>query len=64
MSKCKACGAEIVWITMESGKTMPCDANKVTIVTESGKTVKGYIPHWATCPAAKRFKQSGKVKNT
>lgn len=26
MSVCRSCGAPIVWITMESGKSMPCDA--------------------------------------
>lgn len=26
MSKCKSCGAEIIWIKTKSGKTMPCDA--------------------------------------
>ena len=57
MSKCKGCGAEIVWIKTTAGKAMPCDLNKMTIVTESGETVTGYIPHWATCPAAKSFKK-------
>ncbi len=58
MSKCKGCGAEIVWIKTKSGKAMPCDTNKVIIVTDEGETVAGYTPHWATCPAAKRFKQA------
>ena len=26
---CKACGAEIVWVTMQSGKKMPCDAELI-----------------------------------
>lgn len=25
MSKCKGCGAEIVWIQTENGKSMPCN---------------------------------------
>lgn len=29
MSKCKACGAEIVWIKTPGGKNMPCDAQKI-----------------------------------
>lgn len=56
MSKCKSCGAEIIWITMASGKAMPCDAQKIsysenliptakdanvmTLVTEKGKIVR------------------------
>lgn len=58
MSKCKGCGAEIVWIKTPAGKAMPCDPNKVIIVTDEGETVAGYTPHWASCPAAKRFKQA------
>ena len=26
MSVCKACGAPIIWIKLQSGKSMPCDA--------------------------------------
>jgi len=29
MSKCKACGAEIIWIKTPNGKPMPCDAQKI-----------------------------------
>lgn len=29
MSKCKACGAEIIWIKTPGGKNMPCDAQKI-----------------------------------
>lgn len=25
MPKCKSCGAEIIWIKMKSGKSMPCN---------------------------------------
>ena len=51
MSKCKSCGAEILWIKMKSGKAMPVDPEpyrfcKVgedpdTFVTKEGETVKG-----------------------
>lgn len=52
MSKCKSCGAELIWIPMASGKPMPCDAQKVsynpdfhhgelTLVTPDGKIAKG-----------------------
>lgn len=33
MAKCKSCGAEIIWITMKSGKKMPCDAKPITYRT-------------------------------
>lgn len=83
MTKCKGCGAEIVWIKTAAGKSMPCDANAVaywadplgkhTVITPNGEIVRcdlecdpnkttsmGYVPHWATCPAAKNFKRKGK----
>lgn len=38
MSRCRSCGAEIIWIKMASGKLMPVDPNPVT--------------YWATAGAA------------
>ena len=57
MSKCKGCGAEIVWIKTKAGKNMPCDEKKITIVTDSGETITGHTPHWASCPKFKDFKE-------
>lgn len=80
MAQCKACGAPIVWIAMQSGKSMPCDAAQIaysadktgkdTVITPNGETLRatinpppeeatgiGYIPHWATCPHANKFKR-------
>ena len=47
MAVCKACGAEIIWIEMESGKHMPCDVGlveywdglpgKSVLITDKGK---------------------------
>lgn len=52
--RCRSCGAEIVWIRMQSGKRMPCDpeqvlyredqAKKGTIVTPNGETVRCEYP--------------------
>ena len=51
MSKCRSCGAEIIWIKMRSGKAMPCDATPVNytpdpdgellVVDKNGNTVRG-----------------------
>lgn len=39
-SKCKSCGADIVWITTESGRKMPLDAAEVPVVpNQRGETV-------------------------
>ncbi len=53
VKKCKACGADIVWVKTKSGRAMPCDAKKVdyqknykgskVIVTDEGDVVRGEI---------------------
>ena len=56
MSKCKSCGKDIVWIKMESGKSMPCDPfaisfdlahpgdkNALVLVEKNGKVARGYF---------------------
>ena len=52
MATCKACGAEIVWVKLKSGKMHPCDAEEVfykhdggpdRIVTRDGLVVSGTI---------------------
>lgn len=50
MSKCKTCGAEIIWLPTLGGKSMPCDAKPIpykedpagslTLVTSDGRVVK------------------------
>ena len=54
MSKCKSCGAEIIWIKMKSGKAAPCNPQKIayrntlpatgggmTLVTPDGRIARG-----------------------
>lgn len=52
ISKCRSCGADIIWIKMASGKMMPCDAvpiryrlnfasGELTLVTPDGKIARG-----------------------
>ena len=79
MSKCKSCGAEIIWIKSARGKMMPCNPQKIRyrnaypmgntklLVTPEGEIVTGtidpssdtygYESHFATCPAASRFRK-------
>lgn len=51
MAKCKACGADIMWIGTANGKNMPVNAQKIpykmnwkdgkyTLITPEGKLVK------------------------
>ena len=78
MAKCKACGADIVFIPTKAGKTMPCDSQKIpyrvnltsgkyNLVLPDGRVTRadldlesnqfGYVSHFATCPAADRFRR-------
>lgn len=82
ISVCKGCGAPIVWIKTESGKSMPCDAEQIVywqkaggrekVVTPNGEVISceltgnpdratgaGYRSHFATCPAADKFRRGG-----
>ena len=54
MSRCKSCGAEIIWIKMKSGKAMPADAKPISykldlhngnlsLITPDGKVAKGFF---------------------
>lgn len=50
MTKCRSCGAEIIWVETENGKKMPCNSDpvtywknakgKATIVTPNGEVCK------------------------
>lgn len=78
-AKCRACGAEIIFIKTKAGKQMPCDPVPVPywprdggsgrIVSMDGRVVScdldgprdkarfGRVSHFATCPAAGRFRR-------
>lgn len=53
MSKCKSCGAEIIWIPTIGGKSMPCDkkpipyredpSGSMQIVTKDGRVVRAKL---------------------
>ena len=53
MSTCRGCGAPIIWIKTERGKSMPCDPEQVTywqarsgsqkIVTPNGEVVSAEL---------------------
>ena len=45
MTKCKSCGAEIIWIKMESGKSMPCNAELVMYWEKRGGKEKIVTPN-------------------
>ena len=55
MAKCKGCGADISWVTTSKGKSMPVDVPLVAIIDKLGEIHYGQVPHWGTCPKAKKF---------
>ncbi len=66
--KCKSCGADILWVKMLSGKSMPLDmppekrivlSDHGDATSEYGAVEDTYVSHFATCPnaAAHRKKQ-------
>ena len=60
MQKCKGCGKEIKWVVMASGAKMPLDAKPLQMIQVKegiGESIPVYMPHWATCEKASRFKK-------
>ena len=53
MSRCKACGVDLIWIKMKSGKVMPCNpgvmyykadpAGSAKIVTQDGRVLSAEL---------------------
>lgn len=45
MARCKSCGAQIVWIKMQSGKTMPADPERVVYWAKPGAAGRVITPN-------------------
>jgi hypothetical protein len=57
MAKCRACKAEIMWMTTTNGKKIPVD---IETVGDIGATVfdpDTMVSHFATCPDAEKFRK-------
>ena len=60
ISKCRSCGAKIIWATTERGKRMPLDAvadTRIVLEHRDGqpplaRVVATYVSHFTTCPNA------------
>lgn len=70
MSQCKSCQAQIVFVKTPKGRHMPCDVELAdwpggTVVDTMGNVLtdggRGYRPHWATCPDAKKHRRSNQT---
>lgn len=57
VNTCRSCGAVIIWMRTEAGKSIPVDA-------ESAKepallfNPKVHVSHFATCPQSKSWRKS------
>jgi len=67
IAKCRGCGASIIWVKTEKGKSMPVDAKPVKGYQKAAghfdfnyHLVDVHIPHWGTCPMANQFKKNKK----
>ena len=43
VTTCKSCGAKIVWIKTQNGRSMPCNEEQVEYHTKDGEVVRGNI---------------------
>lgn len=68
MSKCRSCGAEIIFIQMKSGKWNPVDpqirtirkdAGKEVLITKSGELIQGFRKFHSTSVLGVDGKQDG-----
>lgn len=50
--KCRSCGATIRWGKTTNGRKMPVDFEPV-----DGPDGKQWVPHFATCPDANRWRK-------
>lgn len=55
-SKCRSCGAPIIWLKL-NGRPHPCETKQLVIVTDRGDLARGHESHFATCPHAKDWRQ-------
>ena len=64
ISKCRGCGADIIWIETHEGKKMPVDAKPKAGFTKdfvgNWKHTLLHESHFATCPQAGKFRKGKK----
>jgi hypothetical protein len=71
VTTCKSCGADIVFVKTQHGKTTPLDAipnpagnivlvGGVATVAKPGQHAEmtRYMPHWSTCVAAAQHRKA------
>ena len=73
MASCKSCGESLQFFRTVNGGWMPVNVRpgmSTTTITPQGEVqrhrepVRGFIPHWITCPDAKRFRKKIKRRKS
>lgn len=69
-SRCRSCGAPIVWVVTPNGNSMPLDAKTVTLwqIEPEGaqegspraRPVQVRASHFASCPQADAWRKGGR----
>lgn len=58
-TRCRSCGARIVWLKTKTGKSMPVDAPS-TNQDDLEYDHERHVSHFGTCPDAKRWSKKKK----
>lgn len=54
--KCRSCGAEIIWLKTDKGKSMPIDAHSVELGDEQFEHGR-HTSHFSSCPNANQHRR-------
>jgi hypothetical protein len=73
-SKCRSCGAPLLWAQTTAGKNMPLDAAPTAngnielrhglaryVTPDANATTPRYTSHFATCPNAGQHRKKGSI---
>ena len=62
-TRCRSCGAPIIWMVTEQGKKIPVDpddVDEIDLEYEEGTPIfdpSTHISHFATCPDANKWRR-------
>lgn len=64
VQRCRArgCGALIVWLKTKAGRNMPVNYDGTVIALDTHYVHGRHTSHFATCPAAEKFRRIQKKK--
>lgn len=57
ISKCRSCGAAILWMKTKKGKNIPVDWDIRFIDDELFSMPAGHVAHWSTCKNPEPFRR-------